>query len=94
MLFRSGDLDQRVYDYVTERGYTTVLWSINPNDWLDPGVDKIIARVTKELHNGAIILLHSNASQSVEALPVIIQRIKMSEYEILPVSELVKKGRQ
>ena len=94
-LFRPpyGDLDQRVYDYATERGYTTVLWSINPHDWLEPGVDKIISRVAKQVHNGAIILLHSNASQSVDALPLIIQNLKMNEYEIVPFSVLVQKGR-
>lgn len=92
-LFRPpyGDINQDVFDYISTRGYTSVLWSIDPHDWLDPGVDKIITRVIQQVHNGAIILLHTNATQSVEALPVIIQSLKMQEYEIIPITELLEK---
>lgn len=93
-LFRPpyGELDQRVFDFATGRGYTTVVWSINPHDWQEPGKDKIISRITKQLHNGAIILMHANSSQAVEALPVILQSLLMQEYEVLPFSELVQLG--
>ncbi|MCW3490831.1 polysaccharide deacetylase family protein [Dethiobacter alkaliphilus] len=92
-LFRPpyGEINQEVYDYIADRGYTTVLWSVDPHDWLDPGVDKIITRVIKRVHNGAIILFHTNATQAVDALPVIIQSLKMQEYEILPVTQLLEK---
>jgi polysaccharide deacetylase family sporulation protein PdaB len=95
-LFRPpyGEIDQRVYDFVSERGYTTVLWSIDPHDWVDPGVDKIVSRVVKNIHNGAIILLHANATQSADALPIIIQCLKMQEYELLPFTQLREKGEE
>lgn len=95
-LFRPpyGEIDGRVYEYVSGRGYTTVLWSIHPHDWLDPGVDKIISRVIKNVHNGAIILFHTNATQSVDALPIIIQSLKMKGYEILPFTELRERGEE
>ena len=95
-LFRPpyGELDQRVFAFAAERGYTTVVWSINPHDWREPGKDKIISRITKQLHKGAIILLHTNSSQTVEALPVIIQSLLMQEYEILTFTELAKRGRK
>ncbi|MDW7651040.1 MAG: polysaccharide deacetylase family protein, partial [Bacillota bacterium] len=95
-LFRPpyGDLDSRVFNFAAERGYNVVLWSVDPHDWLNPGVDKIVGRVANDTHSGAIILLHSNASQAVDALPLIIQSLRMKEYEILPFTELKEKGQE
>lgn len=90
-LFRPpyGDLDQRVQDFAAERGYTTVLWSINPHDWLNPGVDLIARRVLQNIHQGTIVLFHSSSSQLPEALPLIIEGLRAKEYEMLTVSALL-----
>ncbi|MBS3887335.1 MAG: polysaccharide deacetylase family protein [Dethiobacter sp.] len=95
VLFRPpyGEVDQRLYNYASEQGYTTVLWSIDPHDWLNPGVDKIISRVLKNAHNGAIILFHTNATQAVDALPIIIQSLKMKGYQIIPFTQLLATGK-
>lgn len=95
-LFRPpyGELDNRIADFAAGRGYRTVLWSINPHDWLDPGKDKIISRVIKNLHSGAIITFHTSSTQTIEALPLIIQSLRMKEYEILKFSELMERGRK
>jgi peptidoglycan-N-acetylglucosamine deacetylase len=91
-LFRPpyGEIDQKVTEYASSRGYTTVIWSIDPHDWLNPGVDKIVSRVVKKLHKGAIIMFHTSSSQSVEALPLVIQSLKMKQYMICTVSELLE----
>ncbi len=90
-LFRPpyGEVDRTLADFATGRGYRVIIWSIAPQDWLDPGVDKIVSRVVKNLHNGAIIMLHTSSSQAVEALPVIIQSVKMRGYTICTVSGLL-----
>jgi peptidoglycan-N-acetylglucosamine deacetylase len=90
-LFRPpyGEIDQKVTEFAGSRGYTTVIWSIDPHDWLNPGVDKIVSRVVKKLHKGAIIMFHTSSSQSVEALPLVIQSLKMKHYMICTVSELL-----
>lgn len=95
VLFRPpyGEVDQRLYNYATEQGYTTVLWSIDPHDWLNPGVDKIISRVLRKVHNGAIVLFHTNATQAVDALPIIIQSLKMKGYQIIPFTQLMATGK-
>ncbi|NLZ39428.1 MAG: polysaccharide deacetylase family protein [Firmicutes bacterium] len=91
-LFRPpyGELDQRVFKYAQEHGYVTVVWSINPHDWQNPGKDEIINRIFKQLHNGAIILLHTNSEETVEALPIILQRLHFQGYKVLTFSELVQ----
>jgi len=95
VLFRPpyGEVDQRLYNYATEQGYTTVLWSIDPHDWLNLGVDKIISRVLRKVHNGAIVLFHTNATQAVDALPIIIQSLKMKGYQIIPFTQLMATGK-
>ncbi|MBS4022407.1 MAG: polysaccharide deacetylase family protein [Dethiobacter sp.] len=91
-LFRPpyGEVNQQVYNYANDRGYTTVLWSIDPHDWLNPGVDQIVSRVIKNLHKGAIIMFHTSSTQAVDALPLIIQGLRMKDYSILTVSQLLE----
>jgi hypothetical protein len=66
------------------RGYTSVDWDIDAADWTMPGSQVIAQRIIKQLHPGAIILLHDGApdgekqdrSQTVAALPAILAAIK------------------
>lgn len=39
-------------------GYRTVMWSLVPEDWVNPGVSVIVNRVMKQVRNGSIIVLH------------------------------------
>ncbi|ODU02449.1 MAG: polysaccharide deacetylase [Pseudonocardia sp. SCN 72-86] len=46
-------------------------WSIDPRDWNRPGADAIVTTVQKNIHSGAIVLLHDgggNRAQTVAAL--------------------------
>ena len=66
-------------------GYNTIFWSVAYKDWdtnNQSGMDKAVNSVIKNLHNGAIILLHSVSKDNVKALPVIIDKIKEEGYEI------------
>ena len=51
----------------------TVLWSVDPRDWAQPGVQRIQSRVLRGVGNGAVVLLHCTHAQTVEALPGIIK---------------------
>jgi len=89
-----GEIDERVRDLATARGYTTVLWSIDPHDWLNPGVDLLVRTVLQKVHPGAIILLHTSAAQLPEALPSIIEGLRAKQYEMLPLSLLLAETRK
>jgi peptidoglycan/xylan/chitin deacetylase (PgdA/CDA1 family) len=34
------------------------MWSVVPEDWVRPGVKKVISRVVQQTENGSIIVLH------------------------------------
>ena len=88
-----------------EMGYITVGNRIDPNDWSgDPSAEKISAYVLshlppcrqENLRCGNIVLLHDGGgdrSETVRALPMIIDGIRARGYEIAPVYELLGKTR-
>ena len=75
-----------------ELGYLTVMESIDPEDWETPGADVILQRVKQQRRNGSIILLHDaggDRSQTVEALPKIIDYLRARGDQIVPLSQLI-----
>ena len=97
----------RPLELAQQLGYITVGDKVDPNDWRDDPrrpADEIVADVMKNLPPcapgnltcGNIILLHDgggNRSETVKALPRIIDGLKARGYEIVPVSELLGKTR-
>jgi len=78
-------------------GYVTVGLHVDPNDWQGPSADQIIARVVAQVSDpnpdirGHIILLHDSGgdrSQTVAALPELIDTLRAKGYQLVPVSEL------
>ncbi|SFS84101.1 polysaccharide deacetylase family sporulation protein PdaB [Marininema halotolerans] len=89
--FPNGDFDKRVLKVARDLGYTSIQWDTDSLDWLNPGKDKIISRVTGKAHPGDIILMHASDSskQLHEALPVIIDDLHKKGYRFVSVSELI-----
>ena len=88
-----SDLTQLAPLEIADRmGYVTVLESIDPQDWSQPGEEEIIHRVKDQLDNGTNILLHDGGgdrSQTVEALPKIIDYVQSRGDSIVPLHELL-----
>ncbi|MDD3487117.1 MAG: glycosyltransferase [Candidatus Moranbacteria bacterium] len=79
--------------FASEQGYYTVGMHIDPNDWSSPGVEKIVSQVVAgaESGEGNVVLLHDGGgdrSQTVAALPKIIEGLQGEGYEIVTVSDL------
>lgn len=86
--------DVNTIDALTDLGYLTIGMNIDPNDWMEPGVDAIVNNVISSLdnHEGNIILLHDsggNREQTIAALPQIIAEIRARGYQLVTVSELL-----
>lgn len=78
-------------------GYLSVGLHVDPNDWKRPGVKPIIDDTIAGVEDsdyersGNVILLHDGGgdrSQTVQALPVIIDQLRARGYTFVPVSAL------
>ena len=74
-------------------GYVTVGLHVDPNDWLHPPADTIVNRVIEQVTDpnpaisGHVVLLHDSGgdrSQTVAALPKIIDSLRAKGYDFVP----------
>jgi cellulose synthase/poly-beta-1,6-N-acetylglucosamine synthase-like glycosyltransferase/peptidoglycan/xylan/chitin deacetylase (PgdA/CDA1 family)/spore germination protein YaaH len=78
----------------SDLGYYTIGMQIDPNDWRNPGVDQIVnATLDSAVHGaGHIVLLHDSGgdrSQTVAALPRIIEGLRAHGFTLVTVSDLL-----
>ena len=72
--------------------YLVVLENIDPQDWAKPGADIILQRVKQQRRDGSIVLLHDaggNRSQTVAALPRILEWLHTRGDTVVPLSTLL-----
>jgi len=93
-LFRppGGAYNDTVTTEAGRRGYTTVLWSIDPGDWRRPSVEQVVNHVMKNIEPGSIVLLHDGQYPlpTPVAIGIIIDRLRAQGYSIVTVSELLQ----
>ncbi|UTR12559.1 polysaccharide deacetylase family sporulation protein PdaB [Evansella sp. LMS18] len=87
----NGSFDERVLKIAETLNYDVIHWSINSEDWQNPGVEKIVENVTSNTASGDIILLHASdsAKQTNEALPEIIKTLENDGFQFATVSQLI-----
>jgi peptidoglycan-N-acetylglucosamine deacetylase len=69
-----------------------VLWSVDTDDYEQPGVPVIVQRALEGVKPGAIILLHDAGgvrTQTIEALPLIIDGVRKRGYRLVTVPQLL-----
>lgn len=69
-----------------------VLWSVDTNDYAQPGVSVIVERALAGAHPGAIILMHDaggTRTQTIEALPLIIRGLRARGFQLVTVPRLL-----
>nr|WP_307210591.1 delta-lactam-biosynthetic de-N-acetylase [Paenibacillus harenae] len=87
-----GIFSERVLAVSKQVGYTNVFWSVAYKDWdvnAQRGRDYAYSSVIKQLHPGAIILLHSVSKDNTEALGSIIDEARRQGYEFKSLDELM-----
>ncbi|EHN80142.1 bi-functional transferase/deacetylase [Streptomyces coelicoflavus ZG0656] len=78
-----------VYESLGEDGYTSVFIDTDSDDWKRPGVSEIVEWATPEDGEGASVLFHDaggERSQTIEALPKYIEKMKAKGYTFTTVS--------
>ena len=65
-----------------------VLWSVDPEDWKDQDVGRIVAGVVEHVQDGDIILMHDLSAHSVTCALQAVDRLQAQGYTFCTVSEL------
>ena len=97
-----GETNKGVQQQASQLGLTTIGWTIDSCDWtqtLTGGATKsdITNNVLNFVTNGTIVLMHdggNNRSQTVAALPTIIQGLKRNGYQFVTVHQMVTEAAQ
>lgn len=83
-LFRPpyGAINANVQKIVSDSGLNLMMWTVDPRDWSEPGADVIAKRVIDKIGPGSNVLLHTLHSQTVQALPAIIEGIRAKGFTL------------
>lgn len=93
-LFRppEGVINSGLAHSASSLGMTSVLWDVDTSDYQLPGSGTIYQRVVSGAHAGSIVLMHDGGgprSQTVAALPGIIETLKSRGFRLVTVTELL-----
>jgi peptidoglycan-N-acetylglucosamine deacetylase len=98
-----GDAEPTTSDEITalreagNLGYVTVGLKVDPDDWRQPSAEEIVTSVMQRMADtnpetrGQVVLLHDaggDRSQTVKALPVLIDQLRAAGREIVPIAAL------
>jgi peptidoglycan-N-acetylglucosamine deacetylase len=94
-LFRPpyGSFNTTTFHLLHQLHMLMVLWTVDTNDYQEPGVEVIVHNALEGAKAGAIILMHDaggNRSQTVAALPTIIRTLRKRGYRLVTVPQLLK----
>jgi peptidoglycan-N-acetylglucosamine deacetylase len=96
-LFRPpyGAMNKRDIVEVASLGYKVIDWSVDTRDWAGTPESEILSFVQREIRPGGIILEHcaggkdDDLSNTVKALPQIIETLKKQGYQFVTVPQLL-----
>lgn len=87
-----GVFSEQVLEVGNKNGYRHIFWSIAFMDWdrnSTKGGDFAYNELMKQLHPGAVILMHTVAKHNAEGLPRFIQDAKKQGYTFASLDDLV-----
>ena len=84
-----GSYDDGVVSAARAQGMRTVLWDIDPRDWVTGESPKlIVSTVLRRVRPGSIVLLHDgggDAQHTIEALPDLIRGLRHRGYRFVAI---------
>jgi peptidoglycan/xylan/chitin deacetylase (PgdA/CDA1 family) len=87
-----GSYDATTLSVLHQLHMLMVLWTVDTEDYLRPGVRVIVHRALAGARPGAIILLHDGGgdrSQTIKALPLIVKALRKRGYKLVTVPQLI-----
>jgi peptidoglycan/xylan/chitin deacetylase (PgdA/CDA1 family) len=87
----NGLFTPRILGQLKRDRYRPVMWSIVPEDWVNPGHDLVLNRIEQQLHNGALIVLHDGyfgGKQVTKITGDLLTLLKQRNLQPLTIQEL------
>ncbi|MBQ7351597.1 MAG: polysaccharide deacetylase family protein [Clostridia bacterium] len=90
-LFRApyGSYNNSMLNLTESMGLKTIQWDVDTLDWKGLSGLEICERVMSRVKNGSIILCHNNSEHILDALPLLLERLKNAGYEVVSVGDLI-----
>ncbi len=90
-LFRApyGSYNNDLLDVAESLNLKTIQWDVDSLDWKGLSASDICSRIMSRVKNGSIILMHNNSDNVLDALRLVLNRLKVQGYEVTGISELV-----
>ncbi|KMY56021.1 delta-lactam-biosynthetic de-N-acetylase [Bacillus wudalianchiensis] len=92
-----GIFSERTLKVAREEGYTHVMWSLAFVDWQtnnQKGWQYSYDNIMKQIHPGAVLLLHTVSKDNAEALPKVLKDLKKKGYRFASLDEYRKKQKR
>ncbi len=90
-LFRApyGSYNNDLLNVAESLGLKTIQWDVDSLDWKGLSASDICSRIMSRVKNGSIILMHNNSDNVLDALRLVLNRLKVQGYKITAISDLV-----
>lgn len=83
-----GEHNQQLLTLTSDMNYYLIMWSVDTIDWKRPSPETIIKRVTNNVHNDAIILMHPT-EPTVKALPGMLEKLNADGYKMVTIDKII-----
>jgi peptidoglycan/xylan/chitin deacetylase (PgdA/CDA1 family) len=87
-----GAYDRSVIRTARALGLATVLWNVDPSDYLQPGTGTIERRILAQVQPGSIIISHDGGGsrrQTLAAYPRVVAKLRARGYRVVTIPELL-----
>lgn len=84
----NGLFTPRTLKLLKQWNYRPVMWSVVPEDWVSPGIPRVVQRVLRQAGNGSIIVLHDGhcgGQAIVETAAQIIPALLAQGYQFVTI---------
>lgn len=91
-----GIFSERTLQIANEAGYSHIFWSLAYKDWdvnAQRGADYAYNEIMKQVHPGAILLIHTISKDNANAMERIIVDLKKQGYSFESIDHLFKKSK-
>lgn len=86
-----GRYNDNVLAAAEQLGYKVITWDVDPRDWENHPPEKIVSGVLEQARPGSIVVMHEGQPNTLEALPVIIEKLREYGLEPVTVSEMLNQ---